>query len=140
MRRRSALYLLVLPCLLLGAPGAASAGAAADAEEAEEAALAEGFEAYLHKDFATTARVLGPHAERGEPHAQYMLGALHARGEGVARDPVRAHAWLSLAAEGGHDAAARLRDELGRGMTPAQLAEAAALASGLVAARPPASP
>ena len=106
-------------CLALGAPVAPAA----------TGSLADGFEAYLHSDLATVAWIFRGLAEEGDAAAQYMLGGLYARGEGVERDPVLAHRWLSAAADQGHQPAARLRDELALRMSPEQLAEARALAA-----------
>lgn len=73
-------------------------------------------------------------AASGDPIAQMNLGERHARGLGVPRDTIRALAWFMLAAEQGQAWAAGRRDALAAGLTPAQRAQAAALADSL---RPP---
>jgi TPR repeat protein len=45
-------------------------------------------------------------ADRGDPPAQFTMGTLYANGRGVQQDPVQAHLWFTLAASGGHRAAA----------------------------------
>lgn len=42
-------------------------------------------------------------AEQGVPNAQGRLGLMYATGEGVALDPIEAHKWLLLAAQGGDE-------------------------------------
>ena len=51
-------------------------------------------------------------AEQGDAYAQYRLGRLYLRGEGVPRDPTKAREWFSTAAEGGSSAAAQALAEL----------------------------
>jgi len=76
-------------------------------------------------------------AHQGLAVAQFALGAMYARGEGVPEDVVRAHIWLSLSAT--HAAqitgarkltreAQELRDEVAQKMTPEQILEAEQLA------------
>jgi TPR repeat protein len=52
----------------------------------------------------------------------------YSSGHGVSKDSVQAHKWLNLAAAGGVAAAANMRDENARFMSPAQIAEAQKLA------------
>jgi TPR repeat protein len=59
-------------------------------------------------------------ADQGFARAQWDIGMLYAQGNNVRKDPIAAHAWLSLAADGGHKPARRARDDLARGFTPAQ--------------------
>ncbi len=49
-------------------------------------------------------------AQRGQPTAQFELGAFYLSGTGVAKDSIEAYKWFRLAAEQGHRAAA---DEVG---------------------------
>ncbi len=85
-------------------------------------------EAYDQGDYATAFAETRPVAEQGDPDAQYMLGFLYARGEGVRRDLVRAYLWFSLAARQGDAIAADMVVSLSRRMTPEQIAQAKALA------------
>ena len=88
------------------------------------------------RDEAEAARWYRRAAERGDAVAQLNLGEFFAKGSGVPRDVVRAYFWLSLAAAQGRVWPALLRDELGAGMTPAQVAEA----EGLIEAWRPSRP
>jgi TPR repeat protein len=70
-------------------------------------------------------------AEQGYADAQASLGELYIAGNGVPRDPVQAHLWFDLAStrfpateKEKQAAAAKRRDEVASGMTPAQVAEA----------------
>ncbi len=92
------------------------------------AEFADAIEAYDQGDYATTFAELRPLAEAGDPNAQYMLGFLYERGEGVARDLTRAYAWYGLAARQGDAFAAQALAQLARRMSAAQIAEAEAYA------------
>ena len=71
-------------------------------------------------------------AEQGHTDAQVNLAAMYATGEGVRRDYVQAHKWMSVAASNarGQDAEKdrKGRDAVAEKMTPDQLAEAQQLA------------
>jgi TonB family protein len=66
-------------------------------------------------------------AEQANANAQYAIGCLSLRGQGVEQDAVQAHLWFSLAAAQGFAAAAKARDTVARTMTPEQIAKAQAL-------------
>ena len=84
--------------------------------------------AYDQGDYATTFAESQPLAERGDAEAQYMLGFLYARGEGVGRDLIHAFLWFSLAAWQGDEIAADALVELSRRMTSKEIAAAETLA------------
>lgn len=72
-------------------------------------------------------------AEQGEPHAQYRLAGNYRSGIGVLQDYVQAHMWFNISAAGfppgeWRDSAVTRRDNLSKQMTPAQIAEAQAMA------------
>ena len=67
-------------------------------------------------------------AGSGDRRAMLALGRLYLQGLGVLQDYVEAHKWLNLAASRGEAAAVAERDALAEKMTPAQVAEAQALA------------
>lgn len=52
-------------------------------------------------EHAAALKLLRPLAEKGNATAQCELGELHAKGQGVKRDPAAAVKWYRLAAEGG---------------------------------------
>lgn len=64
-----------------------------------------GLDAYNRGDFAAALREWQPIAEKGDPHAQYNLGLLYARGQGVPQDYAQAASWYQKAAEQGVPAA-----------------------------------
>jgi len=63
-------------------------------------------------------------ADQGLSAAQFILGSVYAVAQGVPRDFVRAHMWLNLAAAQNYEDAGKMRDLIGKLMTPAQIAEA----------------
>ena len=85
--------ILLLAILLLGGTGSTLAGMEADLEA--------GIEAYKRGDYVAARAAWAPLASAGDAEAQYYLGHLHAKGEGVARDPGQALRWFRAAAEQG---------------------------------------
>jgi uncharacterized protein len=67
-------------------------------------------------------------ADQGSKVAQWNLGSMYEFGKGVPQDHVQAHKWYNLSATQGWEAAAISRGDLGKRMTPAQIAEAQKLA------------
>lgn len=67
-------------------------------------------------------------AEAGDINAQYQLAMMLTTGDGIGQDYVWAHAWMNIAAAGGHQEAAQKRSVLNDLMTPEQVAEAQAQA------------
>lgn len=53
-------------------------------------------------EMASAARLFKEAAEQGNRRAQYQLGLLYARGDGVNQDFVKAHQWLHKSAMQGH--------------------------------------
>ena len=84
--------------------------------------------AYDGGDYATAFAESVAVAARGDRDAQYLVGLLYSRGEGVALDRVRAYLWFSLAADQGDRFAMDALAGLARRMTAARIAEAEALA------------
>jgi hypothetical protein len=64
--------------------------------------LSAGLGAYLDGDYGTALSELRPLAEAGDVVAQYYLGEMHLRGQGVAQDFAKAVVWYAKAAEYGH--------------------------------------
>ena len=58
--------------------------------------------AYQSGDFDTAAKTLRKLAEQGHVIAQYNLGILYDKGQGVLQDSAEALKWYRLAAEQGH--------------------------------------
>src|ERR1700733_1563396 len=77
--------------------------------------------AYQKGDFAAAFQQFKELAELGQPHAQFDLAVMYARGEGVAPSNTNAHAWASLAAQNGEARGKELADKLEPMLTPNSL-------------------
>ena len=64
--------------------------------------FAEGKAAYSSKDYETAYQEFCKDADRGHAGAQYYLGMMYRRGQGVRTAPVKAVSWYRKAAEQGH--------------------------------------
>jgi TPR repeat protein len=64
-----------------------------------------GLDAFNRGDFTAALKEWQPIAEAGDPNAQYNLGLLYARGQGVPRDYGKAAEWYRKAADSGVAAA-----------------------------------
>ena len=91
--------------------------------------------AYERGDYATAFRLMKPLAEKGNAGAQWFLGSMYAKGQGVPQDYVLAHKWFNLAASRhpaskveSREGAVNNRDKVASKMTPEQIAEAQRLA------------
>ena len=108
--------LTIIGGLMLAAQILGSAGALAGPWE-------DGMAAYNRGDYVPAMQVFRVLAAQGNTRAQSVLGTMYHKGQGVARNSVRAFAWLSrAAARGDKRAAAQLR-EVSRTMTPAELSQ-----------------
>ena len=79
---------------------------------------------------------LGNAAEQGDADAQYELGWMYDKGNGVPQDYVAAHTFYNLAAANGREEAKTHRDKLAAKMTAEQIAEAQRRAQEWDAAHP----
>jgi TPR repeat protein len=86
MKKRTMVGGLILAAQILGI-----AGAAAGPWE-------DGMASYNRGDYMPAIRLFRPLAEQGNVKAQHLIGVMYHKGEGVARNSVRAFAWFSLAA------------------------------------------
>lgn len=59
-------------------------------------------------------------APAGDKFAQYMIGYMHAAGEGVPKDPVSAAAWFLVAAERGHESLVEVSQNTMRALSATQ--------------------
>jgi TPR repeat protein len=88
----------------------------------------DGMAAYNRGDYMPAIRLFRPLAEQGNAKAQNVLGVMFRRGEGVPKNPARAHMWFSFAAaRGDAKAKAELR-EVSRTMTAQEISQAEAMA------------
>lgn len=62
-----------------------------------------GMQAYKNNDFTTALKFFKPLAKKGDPMAQYQLGLMYGKGEGVPEDFKEAVKWSRLSAEQGYD-------------------------------------
>ncbi|MHA1573776.1 MAG: tetratricopeptide repeat protein [Alphaproteobacteria bacterium] len=58
--------------------------------------------AYFRGDYADAMQMMLPLAEQGDRHAQYLIGFMYERGQGVSKDPLKAADWYGRAAERGN--------------------------------------
>jgi TPR repeat protein len=88
----------------------------------------DGMAAYNRGDYMPAIRLFRPLAEQGNAKAQHLIGLMYRKGEGVARNKVRAFAWFSMAAaRGDSEARAQLRD-VSKTMTALELSQAREMA------------
>jgi hypothetical protein len=90
-----------------------------------------GIHAYAHGDFAAAMKFFERGAHYGDKLSQLSVGLMYLNGEGVAKDPVRALAWVELAAERGYPNYVATRESVKASLTPDQLSQAAVLAKEL---------
>jgi uncharacterized protein len=113
--------LTVMAGLILAAQILGSAGALAGPWE-------DGMASYNRGDYVPAIQVFRVLAAEGNTKAQRVLGTMYHKGQGVARNSVRAFAWLSrAAARGDKTAAAQLR-EVSQTMTPEEISQAREMA------------
>lgn len=84
----------------------------------------------VRKNHTSAAKWYRKAAEQGHARAQFNLGGMYRDGEGVPRHRIKAYAWYVLASVEG-EASREARDELGKELTPAQIAEGQELAAQL---------
>src|SRR5450755_2011775 len=70
----------------------------------------DGMASYNRGDYVPAIQVFRVMAAQGNTKAQHLIGVMYHKGQGVARNSVRAFAWFSLAAaHGDRDAQAKLQ-------------------------------
>ncbi|GAC1423272.1 MAG: hypothetical protein NVSMB69_21450 [Novosphingobium sp.] len=84
----------------------------------------DGMAAYNRGDYAPAIRLFRPLAQAGNAKAQHLLGVMYHRGQGVARNTVRALAWFSVAARHGDREAQASVQEVSKSMTPDEISQA----------------
>ena len=89
----------------------------------------DGMAAYNRGDYVPAIRVFRTLAEQGNAKAQNALGLMFRKGEGVAKNPVRARMWFSLAANRGEAGAKAELHEVSRSMTAQEISQAEAMAT-----------
>jgi len=71
-------------------------------------------------------------AKQGYPQAQFGLGVMYAKGQGLPKHPPAALAWFVVSGYYGYQNASRNRDIIAKSMTPEQIAEAQKMSSELL--------
>jgi len=107
--------------LILAGPIWGAAGAFAGPWE-------DGLAAYNRGDYMPAIRLFRPLAEQGNAKAQHLIGLMYHKGEGVARNKVRAFAWFSMAAARGDSQAKEELREVSKTMTAGELSQAREMA------------
>jgi TPR repeat protein len=116
MRKRNIIAGMILAMQLMGTV-AAVAGPWED-----------GMAAYNRGDYMPAIRLFRPLAEQGNAKAQNVLGVMFRKGEGVPKNPARAHMWFSFAAKRGEAGARAELREVSRTMTAQEISQAEAMA------------
>jgi uncharacterized protein len=62
----------------------------------------DGVAAYQRGDYATAMRLFRPLADSGNARAQYNVGLMYAKGQGVPQDHAQAAAWFHKSADQGY--------------------------------------
>jgi TPR repeat protein len=88
----------------------------------------DGIAAYNRGNYVPAIRLLRPLAEQGNAKAQNVLGVMFRKGEGVAKNPARAHMWFSFAAKRGEAGAKAELREVSQTMTAEEISQAEAMA------------
>ena len=90
--------------------------------------LEDGMAAYNRGDYVPAMQLFRPLAQQGNAKAQNLLGTMYRRGQGVARNSVRAFVWFSRAAARGDATAKTELREVSQTMTGEELAQAREMA------------
>ena len=88
----------------------------------------DGMAAYNRGDYVPASRVFRTLAEQGNAKAQNVLGVMFRKGEGVPKNPARAHMWFSFAAKRGEAGARAELREVSQTMTAQEISQAEAMA------------
>ena len=89
MRKLAPVVVLITAFVLMGVSGCTKT-------------IEEGREAYKKGDYKTASSIFKPLAERGDVGAQFTLGEMHSRGQGVPKNDADALKWYRMAADQGH--------------------------------------
>ena len=85
------------------------------------------------QDSTTSMKWFTLPAEQGDAKGQLLLGWMYYNGWGVPQDNIYTHMWWNLAASNGNEDGGKMRDNVAKDMTPAQIEKAEKLASECVA-------
>ena len=94
------------------------------ASTAQAANFDKGWEAYQRGDYEATLKEFKPLAKEGHAWAQYHLGLMYGKGQGVPQDAAEGYAWLNLAALQGLEEAQKFRGDVKKFMPSSELERA----------------
>lgn len=83
-----------------------------------------GMRRYAHHDYAGALKFFKIGAYYSDKLSALSIGMMYLNGEGVAKDPVKAYAWLVVAAERDYPDFISTRDRVKASLTPVQLQQA----------------
>jgi len=106
----------------------------ADAQNILGGMYAEGLG--VEQDFKEAVKWFEKAADQGAAMAQNNLGGMYEKGLGVEENYVTAYTWVSIAAFNGFEIAKEITSIIAKEMTPAQIAEAEALAKEMIKKNP----
>ena len=86
-----------------------------------------GMRYYAHHQYKDAMKYFDIGAYYADKLSQLSIGLLYLNGEGVAKDPVTAYAWMSIAAERAYPDFVATRDGVKASLTPEQLQKADAI-------------
>lgn len=89
--------------------------------------LAQGMAAHAKRRYADAMKFFLLGARHADKASQLSIGLMYLNGEGVARDPATAYAWMALAAERDYPDFVTTRDHLAAQLSPAERARADAV-------------
>ncbi len=92
-----------------------------------------GMRRYAHHYYPAALKYFKIGAYYADKLSQLSIGLMYLNGEGVAKDPVTAYAWLSVAAERDYPDFVATRDRVKAGLTPEQLQNSVAILTALQA-------
>ena len=88
----------------------------------------DGFDAYDRKDYKTAYKLWLPLAEQGNAKAQYNLGVMYGKGQGVPQDYKEAVKWWNLSGSNGFKDAVTNRNIVEKKMSKQKIENAQELA------------
>ena len=88
----------------------------------------DGLDAHERKDYKTAYKLWLPLAEQGDADAQYNLGNMYRKGQGVPQDYVLAHMWWNICGSSGDKDCVKNRDIIENKMSKQQIEKAQELA------------
>jgi uncharacterized protein len=91
------------------------------------AAYIDGVQAYRYEQYGKAFAAWQPLAQKGDPEAEFSLGLLYYRGQGVAKNPVKAYVLFARAEAAGEAAAAAMLGRVTAELTAEQRRQAQAM-------------